>query len=459
MKPPFVVLAAIAAVLAGCAHYEPLPLSTARVQQDLEARSLDDPALRDYVRQHLHRAAPPWDLDALTAAAWYASPGMDQARAQLAVRSAAVITAGQRPRPTLNVPFDYNTTAKPGESPYTLGLGLDIPIETAGKRGYRVANAKALSLAARFDIGAVAWRIRQQLRAQLLALWDAGVRVHLLQEQVALRERLLHSLEHRLALGEAARAELEVARALSEGDRLRLAQARQARAEALAAAAGVIGLPASALAGQALDLQGFDEPARAPRRDALLDAALRNHADVQAQLARYEASQSALQLAVAAQYPDLHLGPGFTYDAGAHKLSLSLSGIPIPLPHDNEGPIAEATARRRLEAARVRATVASALAEVDRAFAAWPPAAAALDSARARVATQDRLVLAAAAALRAGEGDRTSLLRAELDAGSARLDAQKALLELQKVAGAIEDAVQRPVLEWPGAAPGQEKGS
>lgn len=437
------------AVLAGCAHYEPRPVTAAGVQQQLEERSLAAPPLLAYVRQHLRHPVPPWDFDALTVAAWYYSPEMDKARAQQQAASAAVLTATQPPAITLGIPFEYTTNPKPDESPYTIGLGLDIPIETAGKRGYRVANARLLSQAARRDIGATAWRVRQQLRAQLLAAWDAQARATLLQQQLALRERLLDMLERRRALGEAASPELYQVRAQAAAGRTKLLQARGEQVGALAAAAAVIGMPASALPQQVVDLRGFEVAVRQPRRSALVDAALRDRADVQAELARYEASQSALQLAIANQYPDIHLGPGYTFDAGAHKLVFDLSGIALPLPRNNRGPIAEATARRRVAAAQVQATIASALGEVDRAFAAWQGAADTLAAARAEVASQERLVHSAADALRLGEDDRPNLLRSQLDAAAARLDAQQALLRLQQVAGAIEAAVQRPIAGVP----------
>jgi outer membrane protein, heavy metal efflux system len=450
--PLAVLLACL--VLAGCAHYEPRPLTAASVQQSLEQRTLEAPALQAYLRQHLHRAAPPWDLQALTLAAWYDSPALDRARAQYQSHAAKEIIAGRSPAPTLGVPFEYNTTTpKSGESPYTLGLGLDIPIETAGKRGYRLANARALSIAARFDIGATAWRIRQRLRANLLAYWDAQARGQLLQGQVAAREHLSRLLERRRDLGEAATPELLLVRAQASADRTKLLQARREAADALAAAAGVIGVPAHALAAQSLELHEFGSPPREPARGALLDTALRNRADVQAQLARYDASQSTLQLAIANQYPDVHLGPGYTFDAGAHKLVFNLTGISVTLPQATRGPIADARAQRQVAAAQVESTMAAAATEVERAVAAWRPAAEALNAARAEVREHERLVHAADAGLRIGAGDRPALLRAQLAAGAARLDAQQALFQLQQVAGALEDAVQRPVLGEPAASP------
>ena len=53
-----------------------------------------------------------------------------------------------------------------------------------------------------------------------------------------------------------------------------------------------------------------------------------NRADVRGALAEYAASQSALQLEIANQYPDLHLGPGYgwnTGNAGDNKWSLGVS--------------------------------------------------------------------------------------------------------------------------------------
>ena len=51
--------------------------------------------------------------------------------------TAGTITAGERPNPTLSVAPGFNsTTAIP--SPWIMTPSLDIPIETAGKRGYAV---------------------------------------------------------------------------------------------------------------------------------------------------------------------------------------------------------------------------------------------------------------------------------------------------------------------------------
>ena len=58
-----------------------------------------------------------------------------------------------------------------------------------------------------------------------------------------------------------------------------------------------------------------------------------------------------LRLEIARQYPDLHLNPGYEFDQADSKWALGLS-IELPLLNQNQGPIAEAEARRLESAAR-----------------------------------------------------------------------------------------------------------
>lgn len=75
------------------------------------------------------------------------------------------------------------------------------------------------------------------------------------------------------------------------------------------------------------------------------ERALRSRADIAAALANYAAAQSALQLEIARQYPDVHLGTGYQWDQGEGKWQLGLT-LEIPVLNRNQGPIAEAEARR-----------------------------------------------------------------------------------------------------------------
>ena len=75
------------------------------------------------------------------------------------------------------------------------------------------------------------------------------------------------------------------------------------------------------------------------------EQALLGRADILAALAEYAASQSALQLEMAKQYPDIHLNTGYEYDQGLQKWGLLGLGTELPLLNRNQGPIAEASAR------------------------------------------------------------------------------------------------------------------
>ena len=136
-------------LIPGCApvqRYRPSPLAPAETASSLAARSLNDPGLRRFIEQNLGHELNPWppqawDLHMLTLAAFYFNPALDAARARAAAAEAAMVTAGARPNPTI--------TLTPGvPSPYLLGVDFQVPIETAGKRGYRLEEASNLSEAA-----------------------------------------------------------------------------------------------------------------------------------------------------------------------------------------------------------------------------------------------------------------------------------------------------------------------
>ena len=126
-------------------------------------------------------ASRDWDLELLTLVAVHFNADLEAARARLAAADAAVTTAGQRPNPTLQLPLQRTLNPRDGESSWTLGLGLDIPVETRGKRDYRIAEAARRVAAARLQVANLAWTQRSQLREQLLALESSAEKTKLLQ--------------------------------------------------------------------------------------------------------------------------------------------------------------------------------------------------------------------------------------------------------------------------------------
>ena len=435
--------------LCGCASFTAAPIEPAVTMRSFEARTLDSPEVQRYVASHLNarpmgEALNTWELESLTLAAFYFSPELDVARAKSATVEAAVQTASQRPNPTLQLPFEYTSNAKPGDSPYTLGLGLDIPIETAGKRGYRVAQARQLSVAAQLDVGQAAWQVRSRLRTQMLDWFAARQRSRLLALQVQARQEVVQMLDKRLSVGAASAPEVQQARAALTQNRIDLGKANQQILEAQAGVAAVIGLPARMLEMADIRFDAFETAYPEPPDDAVREHALLNRAGVLAALADYEASQAALQLEIANQYPDIHLGPGYIYDAGAHKFALPVSGISLPLFNRNEGPIAEATARRREAAARFNAVQARAIGDADRAAQHYRSAVAALHLSESLQAAQQQQWAAVHKAFEVGETDRLSLTLADVEAQSVAMVRADTLAEVQRAIGELDDAMQRP---------------
>src|SRR5438093_1601124 len=91
----------IGIALSGCQRFKPEPLSTAGGAAVLDARSLADPHLKEFLERNLDRelSAWPlarWDFGTLTLAAFYFHPSLDVARAQWNVATAGVVTAGGR---------------------------------------------------------------------------------------------------------------------------------------------------------------------------------------------------------------------------------------------------------------------------------------------------------------------------------------------------------------------------
>jgi outer membrane protein TolC len=177
--------------------------------------------------------------------------------------------------------------------------------------------------------------------------------------------------------------------------------------------------------------------------------ALQSRPDILGALAEYAASQSALQLEIAKQYPDVHLQPGYQYDQGDNKWSLGIVAD-LPILNQNQGPIAEAKARRQEAAARFNALQVKVLAEIDRATQAVQIAERNSLALRALLEEQSKRVDAVAAQLRAGATDQLELLNAQFESLTAELAQLDGRFKLQQAVGALEDAVRRP-FELPAA--------
>jgi cobalt-zinc-cadmium efflux system outer membrane protein len=443
-------LLAAALLLAGCATYTPVPVDPAVTAAAIDSRSLDDPRLQAFMAGMSPdaQAGAPRDLSGLTLAALYFQPDLEIARAKLATAEAAVITAGQRPNPRLGLGPTLHSTLL-DSSAWTVGLVVDFVIETFGKRGYRVDLAQDLAEAARLDLSTAAWQVRGRVRTALLAVWAAETRRELTVRRLNLQQQLVDLLERRFSVGEV--SALDVTRERIALQQVNLAAHDTDRQTAVARAqlATAIGLPAHALDRRALSFEALDNPVELSLEvaaGALRREALRGRTDIQGLLAEYEAAQAALQLQVASQYPDLTLGPGYTFDQGDNEYALGL-GAELPILHQNQGPIAEATARRGEAAARLVGLQARIVGDIDHGLAAYRSAAQTLATADALKAGGERRRQQIERSYRTGDLDRSAVVTAELEAAAIDLARFEVVVQQREALGLLEDALQRPLFD------------
>ena len=426
-------------LLAGCATFHPQPISPEKSADVFDARSLTNESLRAFLETN--HVSGSWDLNALTLVAFYYQPALAAAHAQWASSQAAQITAGERPNPSVGFTPTYDTTTPP---PWILGLTWDIPVETAGKRGKRIAQAKNLSEAARWNFISAAWQTRSRVRATLLNLYVTRETESLLAQQESAQSNVVRLLEGQFAVGATSSYEVTQARVALETTLLAqqdaIGQFNQARVQV----ANAIGLPLHALDGIDFSFDGLNQFPKELTAPEIRRAAILNRADVRGALAEYAASQSALQLEIAKQYPDLHLGPGYELDQNDNKWSLGVT-LDLPILNHNQGGVAEATAKRAEAAAHFLTVQTTAIAEIDGALAGY--VAALNKSTTAKNLSNDvrKQLDFINAQAQAGEVDALALANAEAEYTTGAKNQLDALVKAQQALGQLEDAVQSPL--------------
>ena len=219
----------------------------------------------------------------------------------------------------------------------------------------------------------------------------------------------------------------------------RVTDARGRRGQADASLAKALGVSTAAVADLRLApaLELSDPNWRSMREQAPL-----TRKDVLRAVVDYDLAESALRTEVARQYPEVHVGPGYTYDHGIQKIPFNLTLVLPPLDL-NRAAIAQAAAKRTEAGRSLEAVQAAVLAAADQAAVSLATARQAEQLARDRdLPIARRAAQGSAAMVRAGEGDRVD----DLAAQAALLDAEQALLDARRVHRAaildLEDALR-----------------
>jgi outer membrane protein TolC len=414
----------------------------------LEARSLDDAKLETFFRAATGEVHPSssWDLNRLTLAAVYFHPDIQIAYAKLAEAQAGVETARQRPNPSLSLTPQYNvTTAIP--SPWLVGATVTFLVEAFGRRPARIEQAHDLVEAARQDVASASWQVRGKVRGALIDNWIADQKLAAARTRLVDEEELVGLLERRRSAGDASR--LDLAKEQANRDQTALAVRDGERAATLTKAqlAEAVGVPAQALDHVTLNYGDLANPPAVPaevpsqqRRQALIA-----RTDIQAALAQYLAADANLRAQTASRFPNLNLGPAYTFDSGDHEYGLTLTSD-LPIFNQNQGPIAEALAQRKMAAAELEAAQVRAMAAIDTAVAGYAGASRTLAAAERLLAGEQKHEARNARLFQVGAIDRPTWLAGEVELRGAEASRLDALAVQRQALGRLEDALQTPLL-------------
>lgn len=421
-------LVGVVLLLAGCASYVPAPVHLDSYPATLEARRLDD--------------KPPgatWSGADLLAAAVARNAAVAEAAAKYRTAVAAARASRAAPGMTLTLTAEY---AKSEPKQWLYGVGSDIPLDIGARRGERLNATDLVAVQALYDYGEAVWTVRTALTRARTDRLSADAELALAGRLEAVRQTRADRLDRRVAAGADDLSLALVARTDLAVAHRRVADARARRAQADSALAQALGVPAAAVADLSL-APIASPPAGLDLTQARRDAALTRR-DVLRAVVDYDLAESALRLEVAKQYPEIHVGPGYTYDHGVAKLPFNL-GLVLPPTDLNRSAIAQAEAKR-VEAGRsLEAVQAAALGAVDQAWAALGAARITEASTRERdLPVAQRLAEATARSARAGEADRVD----DLSAQAALIEAELAVLDARRAAAGagvdLEDALRVP---------------
>jgi len=173
--------------------------------------------------------------------------------------------------------------------------------------------------------------------------------------------------------------------------------------------------------------------------------ALRNRLDVHRKLLEFGAADADVKAAVAAQNPDITLGPGYAWDQGDNIWSLAV-GMTLPPAARARASIREAQARRELAAEQFAATQVAVIGLAAQAGAQYRLARERVAGAEHQLQLQQEQEARISRQFDTGAADRMQRVSVRIDTLAAQTLLQSALDAQRQALAQLEDAVQRPLL-------------
>jgi len=219
---------------------------------------------------------------------------------------------------------------------------------------------------ARADVMEKTWDVRRALVAAGSDRESAHRRLDIATRLAAAEDRLIALQRRRVDAGEDAPTDLIASQNARLDIEQQLARARADAVAADAALAAALGMPAAALDGIAIEWPDWGAPPVVASEDIARarEAALLSRADLASAIDAYATAEKKLERAIARQYPEFSLKPGYYWDHGIAKWPFEVD-FALPVFNRNEGEIAEAKAAREVAGQKLLRLQAEIFGEID----------------------------------------------------------------------------------------------
>ena len=341
------ILPGLALLMAGCAHYAPLPLA-------------ETPPLAPSLSAVPGLPARPLSVDEVTALAVARDPDLLAARARRGVAEAQLVQAGVLPNPSLSTAFLPLLSGAGSVPAWSLGLTQDIKALIVLKPKRRLARDSLHQVEA--DLLWQEWQVAGQVR-QLAGDIVLGERQRpMLEHAYELMARRYGAGKKALDAGNATLAMLAPSAAALQGARAALLQQDQAQLANRHKLNALLGIAPDVVIPLAdrLDLPPFD-----PRAVRASVATLpQRRPDLLALRAGYAVQDEQLRVAILSQFPDLVLGASTASDNSKVINGGPGAQIGLPIFDRNQGNVAVARATREQLNREYAARLAAVTGEV-----------------------------------------------------------------------------------------------
>lgn len=314
-----------------------------------EKRSFDDVNLRKFIAKSGYSDFKKWHFEELYLAAIYFNPRMEVVKKELQLAWADEITAAQIPNPIITlVPGADNSSH---HQPF-MPSNLYIPIQTNGKRGLTKNISKYRSLAAQSKVEKVKWDIRKEILTYFINLYFAQQKKQAYYDNIVTQKAIIKIYDQQLKNGQLLTNIASKANVVDLETQIQLQDAQTSEDKNLAGLATTIAVPLVAMKQIKIDFSDLDKILHSDSDFEKLRAkAIMQNPELVAALMEYNATHEALKLEIAKRIPDFNIGPAYQWDAhDGGKIGLGIS-FQLPIFNQNEGPIAQAKAKRDIAVA------------------------------------------------------------------------------------------------------------